>query len=90
MAIQNQFQLRAYNAASGTVTVVTSGNVTIHSISFPKASAGIVKLANGDGSTNIDFPAASIGSLILDGMFPNGLALNAASADSFTVAYQIP
>ena len=87
MATENQYQLAIVNAATGTTVVVSTGNVRVHSINFPKATSGIVKVANGDGSTRIDFPAASIGSMILDAIFPVGLSVNAASAESFTVTY---
>lgn len=89
--LQPQFQLAAYNLASGSTIIAATGNVTVHTVNFPKASAGIVRLADGDGVVSkVIYPAASIGSLILDSSFANGLSVNAATADSFTVTYQIP
>lgn len=91
MSIQNQYQVAAYNVSSGSTTIAATGNVTVHTVDFPKASAGIVRLADGDGSiSRIIYPAASIGCMVLDASFANGLQVNAASADSFTVTYQIP
>lgn len=88
--IENQYQLSAINATSGTLTVVAIGNVTVHTVNFPIATTGIVKVANGDGSTNIDFPVGSIGSMRLDASFSKGLAIHAAASDSVSVTYQIP
>ena len=90
MAIQNQYQ-KVFNIAAGSTVIQTSGNVTVHTIIFPKATAGLVYLTNGSDSTPLfTYPAASIGCHILDAGFANGLAVGAVSADAYIVTYQTP
>ena len=92
MSIQNQYQV-VFNTASGTAIVQGKGNVTMHTINFPKATAGLVFLAtNLSSGTSIvwTLPIATIGSLRFDCGFPDGLAVQANSADAYAVTFQTP
>ncbi len=92
MAIQNQYQV-VFNTASGTNLIQLGGNMTMHTLNFPKATSGVVYLTTGVGSgTTIlwTIPAASIGSLRFDCSLVNGLAIGAVAADAYAVTWQTP
>lgn len=92
MAIQNQYQV-VFNTASGTALIQLGGNLTVHTLNFPKATTGIVYLTTGVGSgTTIlwTIPSGAIGSLRFDSVFANGLAIGAVAADAYAVTYQTP
>lgn len=90
MSIQNQYQ-KVFNVAAGSTVIQTAGNLTVHTLIFPKATAGLVYLTNGGDSTPLfTYPIASIGCHILDAGFASGLAIGANSADAYIVTYQTP
>lgn len=66
--------------STATDTVIGVGTTFVHTVVLPKATAGIVTLEKIDGTDYIALPAGSIGTLILDSVFP-GLSIKTASAD---------
>lgn len=88
--IQNQYQLKVVNAATGTAVVVASGNATIHTVNFPKATSGVSYLTAADGTIIVTYPTGSIGSMRYDAAFPGGVSIGTVAADSVHVTYQAP
>lgn len=72
---------RPFFISTATDTPIGTGNVFVHTISFPKATAGIVTLEQTDGTDYIALPVGTIGCLIFDSVFPSGLSVKTASAD---------
>ncbi len=87
--IQNQYQFSS-NAAAGTLTIKTSGNLTIHTIVSPVASTGTYLLKNGAFATIATFPIGTIGTLLLDASIPNGAYLVSSATDNVIVTHQTP
>lgn len=73
-----------------TTVIASSGNVTMHTISFPKATTGTVTVQNGAGSSLMVYPVGSIGSMLLDAIYPNGLQIVTSAADAVVVTTQTP
>lgn len=71
--------------STATDTAIGTGNVFVHTICFPKATAGIVTLEQTDGTDYIALPVGTIGTLIFDSVFPSGLSVKTASADFLIV-----
>ena len=75
--------------STATTTTIGTGTVFVHTIDFPKATAGTVTLTDTAGSTLFVYPAGSIGCKILDGTFGgDGLKCVTASADSVVFAVE--
>lgn len=92
MAIQIQYQV-AFNTAAGSTIIQLGGNLTVHTLIFPKATTGLVYLATGvnTGTTILwTIPTGAIGSLRFDAGFANGLSIATAAADAYAVTYQTP
>ena len=88
--IQNQYQPTYISTNTDTV-LAASGNISVHTVSFPKASAGAVTLKDKAGTTYLVFPASTVaGSYRLDAVFANGLTVTTASADVVIVTTQTP
>lgn len=87
--IQPEFQL-VYNATSGTTVVVASGNVLVHTLVSPIASTGTILLKDATFATVASFPIGTIGTMILDAKFGNGLTMVKSASDSAGVTYQTP
>lgn len=77
-----------------TTTVIESAakNITVHTISFPKATSGTVTLQSGAGVTYTGavYPIGSIGSIVLDASFPVGLQVVTSAADMLVVTTNQP
>lgn len=86
--IQPQY-VPTFITTATTTTIAGAGNITVHTISFPKATAGTVTVQNAAGDSLFVFPVASIGSMILDIIFPVGLKIVTASADAVIVTTQV-
>ena len=67
--------------STATDTSIGTGNVFIHTICFPKATAGVVTLEQTDGTDYIALPVGTIGTLIFDSVVAKGLSIKTASAD---------
>lgn len=78
------------NTSSGTLVVVTAGNLTVHTIVSPIASTGTYTLKNAAFATVFVFPIGTIGTMLLDAVFPSGLSIVSSAADSVIVTYQKP
>ncbi len=93
MAIQIQYQI-AFNTASGTLMIQPAGNLTVHTLNFPKATSGTVYLTTGGNTSGTaiiwTIPSGAIGSLILDAAFASGLAIGAVAADAYAITWQTP
>lgn len=85
------YQLSYINTQT-TTTIAASGNVRLHTVNCPKATAGVITFEDITGSPVIYFtlPIGSIGCFILDASAPNGLKIVTASADIVITTYQIP
>ncbi len=88
MSIIPQFQA-SYTATAATVAVGTNG-IMVHTINFPKNSAGTVSLTDTAGNTYVAFPAATVaGTYILDIVCNAGLKIVQGSAsDQITLTWQ--
>jgi len=71
--------------STATDTLIGTGTVFVHSISFPKATAGVVTLEAVDGTDYIALPVGTIGCFVLDVAF-SGLSIKTASADFVIVS----
>ncbi len=78
-------------AASGTTVVAAAGNVTVHTVNFPRATVGTTIFASAANVVYGTFPIGSIGSIVLDAVFPNGLSVGTTSSlDFVTVTTETP
>lgn len=78
-------------ATAGTTVVAAAGNVTVHTVNFPKATVGTTIFASAANVVYGTFPIGSVGSLILDAVYPNGLSVGTTSAlDFITVTTDTP
>lgn len=85
-----QFQYKAISTNTTTV-FAASGNITVHTVCFPKATAGTVTFQDAAAAAYITFPASTVaGTYRLDSVFGNGLSVVTASADNVVVTYKIP
>lgn len=87
--VQPKFQPLHITTAT-TAVMATSGNVTVHSVNFPKATTGTLTLQSGTGGSIMVFPIGSIGAMILDAVYPSGLQAVTSAEDSVVITYQIP
>jgi len=82
----NIFAPKAFTASGS--TVVGTGNVFVHSIIIPKASANTITLEDASGTDYFVFPSATVaGCYIFDAVFPSGLTVTTAGADVGVVNY---
>lgn len=74
-------------ATQTTTLVVAASNVHIHTVVCPKATTGTVTFNDVAGSPNTYFvlPIGSIGTFILDSVFPNGLSVITSAADTVLI-----
>jgi hypothetical protein len=78
-------------ATSGTTIIAASGNITVHTVSFPKATVGTTVFSASDNTVYCTWPIGSIGSMILDSSYGKGLIVNTGSAlDFITVTTDTP
>lgn len=70
-----------------TTSVVTGGNVHIHTIVCPKATTGTVTFNDVAGSpaTYFVLPIGSIGTFIMDAVYPNGLSVITSAGDNVLI-----
>ncbi len=87
-----QYKLNSVNQAAGsTTTVAALGNVTVHTVNFPKATVGTTIFYSSALVAYNTFPIGSIGSMILDASYPNGLLVVTGSPlDFVTVTTDTP
>lgn len=84
--MQNSFTPKAY--AGSTTTTIGTGNVFVHTVIIPKTTANTVTLEQADGTDYYVFPASTVaGTYIFDSIFPSGLVVNCAGADTGVVTY---
>lgn len=79
--IQPEYQL-AYTATAATTTIAT-GNINLHTINIPKASAGALSYTDSADVQYFYLPTASIGTFICDCVLNNGLKIVQASAADY-------
>jgi len=75
-------------STSTTTTVYATGNFFLHTIVLPKATSGAVTFEDVAGSpvTYFVLPSATVaGTLIFDSIFPNGLKVVTAAADTVII-----
>jgi hypothetical protein len=87
--LQPQYKLTAIKTAT-TTTILTSGNITIHTATCPKALTGTATFQDGTGTEYFVLPVGSIGSFRLDSVCPTGLAVVTSAADTVLVTTQTP
>jgi hypothetical protein len=81
-----QYKLNTVNqAVGGTTSIVASGNITVHTVSFPKATVGTTLFYGSGNVLGATFPIGSIGCLVLDACFPNGLSVVTGSVNDFVL-----
>lgn len=85
-----QYKLNPINA-SGTTVIAAAGNITVHTVSFPRATVGTTIFSPATGAAYQTFPIGSIGCMILDAAYPSGLSVFSGSAQDFiTVTTDTP
>lgn len=85
MAIIPQFQA-SYTATATAQTLQSTGGIMVHTVSSPIATVGTYTAKDGAGSaTYFVLPIGTIGSIVLDAIFPNGLQITQSSAADKTI-----
>ena len=76
--------------SGATTTNVATGTVFIHTIVVPIASAGTLTFRDRASSpvTYFVLPIGSVGSFLLDAVFPNGLAIVTSASDKAIITYE--
>ena len=77
------------STAATTSVVATGINCEVHTINFPKNTAGTVKLVKaGTAISYADFPVATVaGTYILDAVCSNGLDIVTSATDAVIATY---
>ena len=84
-----EFSTKAIKTATTTVISADKRQVFIHTVVCPKALGGTATFQDKDGTEYFVLPIASIGALILDANFPNGLSVVTSSGDTVLVTTSI-
>ncbi len=76
-----------YISSATTTNIQPAGNCYIHTVNCPIALTGTAKFQDRAGSPVEYFtlPIGSIGSLILDAVFPNGLSVVTSAGDKLII-----
>ena len=90
MALIQQYTPK-YISSATTTSIVSSGNVSIHTINCPIALTGTATFQSTESVPTVYFvlPIGSIGSFVLDATFPLGLAVVTSAADKLIVTTQV-
>lgn len=71
---------------TNTTTAISTGATFVHTINIPKANGGTITLEEAGGTDYVVIPASSGPiCMVLDCVFPNGLQVITASADTVII-----
>ena len=84
MAMIPQFQA-SYTATATAQTLKATGGIMVHTVCSPIASVGTVTATDASSNTLFVLPIGTIGSVLLDAVFPNGLIITQSSASDKTI-----
>ncbi len=90
--MKETFILSAISTQTTTNVLTTANNITLHTVTCPKATTGTITFEDITGSpvTYFVLPVGSIGSFRLDVTLSNGLKVVTAAADTVLISYQLP
>jgi hypothetical protein len=88
MALIPQFQITSIS--TNTTTSLAAGGIMIHTIVAPIAAGGTITLTDYAGSpaTYLILPIGTIGTMLLDAVFPNGVKVVTSASDKVLVTWQ--
>lgn len=82
-----EFRTKAISTATTTSVTTAGKNMKIHTVVCPKALTGTATFQDTSASAYFVLPIGSIGTFILDSVFPNGLDVVTSAGDTVLVNY---